>query len=84
MVFEGCCNVAEQEHVQREKEIQAECNSCFMVNMVASYKDSAYLYMLMECVMGGELFTYLQVGGPPLLPLHPRMACSLRTAHHYI
>ena len=32
-----------------------------MVNLVASYKDSAYLYMLLECVMGGELFTYLQV-----------------------
>jgi len=47
--------------VKREKEIQAECNSCFMVNLVASFKDSAYLYMLLECIMGGELFTYLQV-----------------------
>ena len=54
-----------QEHVQREKEIQAECSSCFMVNLVASYKDSAYLYMLLECVMGGELFTYLQVWASP-------------------
>ncbi|DBA85047.1 TPA: cGMP-dependent protein kinase [Trebouxia sp. C0005] len=49
-----------QAHVKREKEIQAECNSCFMVNLVASFKDSAYLYMLLECIMGGELFTYLQ------------------------
>ena len=32
-----------------------------MVNLVASFKDSAYLYMLLECIMGGELFTYLQV-----------------------
>lgn len=47
--------------MKREKEIQAECNSCFMVNLVASFKDSAYLYMLLECIMGGELFTYLQV-----------------------
>ena len=47
--------------MKREKEIQAECNSCFMVNLVASFKDSAYLYMLLDCIMGGELFTYLQV-----------------------
>ena len=47
--------------MKREKEIQGECNSCFMVNLVASFKDSAYLYMLLECIMGGELFTYLQV-----------------------
>ena len=50
-----------QEHVRREKELQAECSSPFMVNLVASYKDSAYLYMLLECIMGGELFTYMQV-----------------------
>ena len=50
-----------QEHVRREKELQAECSSPFMVNLLASYKDSAYLYMLLECIMGGELFTYMQV-----------------------
>ncbi|DBA94882.1 TPA: cGMP-dependent protein kinase [Trebouxia sp. C0004] len=49
-----------QAHVKREKDLQAECNSCFMVKLVASFKDSAYLYMLLECIMGGELFTYLQ------------------------
>jgi hypothetical protein len=38
----------------------AECDCPFMVNLVASFKDGAHLYMLMECVMGGELFTYLQ------------------------
>lgn len=54
--------------MKREKEIQAECNSCFMVNLVASFKDSAYLYMLLECIMGGELFTYLQVILPFILP----------------
>ena len=43
-----------------------------MVNLVASYKDSAYLYMLLECVMGGELFTYLQVMHIPLPPPPPR------------
>ena len=56
---EVMCHV--QGHVKREKEIQAECNSPFMVNLLASFKDQAYLYMLLECIMGGELFTYLQV-----------------------
>ena len=66
------CILLPQAHVQREKEIQAECSSCFMVNLVASYKDSAYLFMLLECVMGGELFTYLQVMHIPLPPPPPR------------
>ena len=38
----------------------AECDCPFMVNLVTSFKDDSHLYMLMECVMGGELFTYLQ------------------------
>ena len=50
-----------QEHVKREKQIMAECDCPFMVNLVSSFKDGQHLYMLMECVMGGELFTYLQV-----------------------
>ena len=50
-----------QEHVKREKQIMAECDCPFMVNLVTSFKDGQHLYMLMECVMGGELFTYLQV-----------------------
>lgn len=53
-----------QEHVKREKEVQAECASRHIVNLVASYKDAAYLYMLLECIMGGELFTYMQVSQP--------------------
>lgn len=50
-----------QEHVKREKLVMAECDCPFMVNLVASFKDNANLYMLQEAVMGGELFTYLQV-----------------------
>jgi len=50
-----------QEHVKREKQIMAECDCPFMVNLVASFKDATCLYMLQEAIMGGELFTYLQV-----------------------
>ncbi|KAL3161002.1 cGMP-dependent protein kinase [Trebouxia sp. C0009 RCD-2024] len=74
-----------QEHVRREKEIQAECSSCFMVNMVASYKDTAYLYMLMECVMGGELFTYLQSRKEPCSEEQTRFyAAAVVCGLHYM
>lgn len=61
-----------QEHVKREKQIMAECDCPFMVNLVTSFKDAAHLYMLMECVMGGELFTYLQSRAGPLKEDHAR------------
>lgn len=50
----------------------AECDCPFMVNLVTSFKDAAHLYMLMECVMGGELFTYLQSRAGPLKEDHAR------------
>ncbi len=61
-----------QEHVKREKQVMAECDCPFMVNLVTSFKDSSHLYMLMECVMGGELFTYLQSRSGPLKEDHAR------------
>ena len=58
-----CCLVSVQAHVRQERDILAECSeSPFMVHMVASFKDKTHIYMLMECVMGGEFFTYLKVG----------------------
>ena len=51
---------AAQEHVKREKQVMAECDCVFMVKLVASFKDATCIYMLLEAVMGGELFTYLQ------------------------
>lgn len=66
-----------QEHVKREKQVMAECSCPFMVNLVASFKDAACLYMLLEAVMGGELFTYLQACPRLLLLLccHSRTPC---------
>ena len=58
-----CYSVSVQAHVRQERDILAECSeSPFMVHMVASFKDKTHIYMLMECVMGGEFFTYLKVG----------------------
>lgn len=50
-----------QEHVLREREIMKELESPFIVALKATFKDKHNIYMLMESIMGGELFTYLQV-----------------------
>lgn len=39
-----------------------ECNSPWLVILVATTRDDKNIYMLLEAVMGGELFAYLQVG----------------------
>lgn len=38
-----------------------ECNSPWLVNLVSTARDDKNIYMLLEAVMGGELFAYLQV-----------------------
>ncbi|KAJ2681636.1 cAMP-dependent protein kinase catalytic subunit, partial [Coemansia spiralis] len=48
------------EHVNSERRILAECDCPFIVNMLGTCQDRANLYMLMEYVVGGELFTYLR------------------------
>ena len=37
-----------------------ECCSPWLVNLVATAQDSKNVYMLLEAIMGGELFAYLQ------------------------
>eukprot|EP00803_Ostreobium_quekettii_P011350 evm.model.scf_945.2 EVM.evm.TU.scf_945.2 scf_945:18680-23149(+) len=50
-----------QDHVKRERDIMLELQCPFIVNLLATFKDTYTVYMLMESIMGGELFTYLQV-----------------------
>lgn len=48
-----------QKHVMRERDVMMQCDTPFMVNLLQTFKDKEHLYMLLEAVMGGELFTYL-------------------------
>eukprot|EP00218_Dolichomastix_sp_CCMP3274_P014268 CAMPEP_0170138920 /NCGR_PEP_ID=MMETSP0033_2-20121228/5288_1 /TAXON_ID=195969 /ORGANISM="Dolichomastix tenuilepis, Strain CCMP3274" /LENGTH=899 /DNA_ID=CAMNT_0010374987 /DNA_START=95 /DNA_END=2794 /DNA_ORIENTATION=- len=47
--------------VLRERNILMECECPFIVNLVATFKDVDHLYLMLETVMGGELFSFLQM-----------------------
>lgn len=49
------------DHVLRERELMSELQSPFLVNLNCTFQDKHNVYMLMDSIMGGELFTYLQV-----------------------
>ena len=40
-----------------------EVDSQWLVNLAATMRDERNVYMLLEAVMGGELFAYLQARG---------------------
>ncbi|TKY85092.1 hypothetical protein EX895_006172 [Sporisorium graminicola] len=50
-------------HVQSERSILAKVDHPFLVNIIASFQDSKNCYMLMEYVVGGEIFSYLRRAG---------------------
>mmetsp|Transcript_1014 Transcript_1014/g.3265 ORF Transcript_1014/g.3265 Transcript_1014/m.3265 type:complete len:865 (-) Transcript_1014:1193-3787(-) len=49
-----------------ERNLLRECHCPFLVNLLQSYKDKLHIYLLLEVVMGGELFVYMQENGRPL------------------
>ncbi|GMH33824.1 hypothetical protein BSKO_01658 [Bryopsis sp. KO-2023] len=74
-----------QEHVKREKDIMMELQSPFIVNLMVTFKDKYTIYMLMESIMGGELFTYLQKRRRPLTEAHAKFyAASVICAFEYM
>jgi protein kinase X len=57
---ETIINSKQTQQVVREKEVLSECNDCpFIVSFVGSFQDRKRLYIVMEFVIGGELFTRL-------------------------
>jgi len=51
------------EHIRAEKSILSHIAHPFIVNLYAAFQDQANLYMLMEYVIGGELFSQLRKVG---------------------
>ena len=50
----------QQEHIISEKNILAEVDHPFLIQLIATFKDKERLYMVLEYCPGGELFTLLQ------------------------
>ncbi|XP_029390292.1 cAMP-dependent protein kinase catalytic subunit PRKX isoform X2 [Mus pahari] len=53
----------QEQHVQNEKAVLKEINHPFLIKLLWTSHDNRFLYMLMEFVPGGELFTYLRNRG---------------------
>ena len=51
------------EHIKNEKEILSEGNHPFIVTLYCAFQDERNLYMLLEFIIGGELFTHLRKAG---------------------
>jgi protein kinase X len=51
------------QHVKSEKDILMMIDHPFIVTLVAAFQDTNKLYMLMEYINGGELFSYLRKEG---------------------
>ena len=52
----GCTQLA---HVRAERDVLAESNSPWVVQLYYSFQDAMYLYLLMEFLPGGDLMTML-------------------------
>jgi serine/threonine protein kinase len=51
------------EHIKSEKEILSMISHPFIVNFYGTFQDSKRVYMIMEYVIGGELFSQLRQAG---------------------
>ena len=57
------------EHTNNEKHILEQVNHPFLVNLWGTFQDSANLYMVMDYVAGGELFSVLRKSQVVILSL---------------
>uniref|UniRef100_A0A158P8M2 cGMP-dependent protein kinase n=1 Tax=Angiostrongylus cantonensis TaxID=6313 RepID=A0A158P8M2_ANGCA len=53
----------QQEHIFAERNIMMESNSEWIVKLYKTYRDTKYVYMLLEVCLGGELWTTLRDRG---------------------
>ncbi|KAM6149250.1 cAMP-dependent protein kinase catalytic subunit PRKX-like [Rhynchocyon petersi] len=68
MCIPDVIRLKQEQHVHNEKAVLEEVDHPFIVRLLWTSHDESFLYMLMEFVPGGELFSYLRNRG--------RFSCS--------
>ncbi|KAM9669042.1 cAMP-dependent protein kinase catalytic subunit PRKX isoform 2-T2 [Dama dama] len=63
MTIPDIIRLKQEQHVHNEKSVLKEVNHPFLVKLFWTGHDDRFLYMLMEFVPGGELFSYLRNRG---------------------
>jgi len=48
------------EHTMNERNVLKMLDNPFTVNLLASFQDDSHLFMVMDYVPGGEMFSYLR------------------------
>lgn len=56
------------ETILKEKEIMSTLQHPFILQLVKTYQDKDFVYMLLELVQGGELFSIISTDEVPVLP----------------
>ncbi|KAL6065416.1 cytochrome c oxidase subunit 1 [Balamuthia mandrillaris] len=51
------------DHIKNEKKVLSQVNCPFIVNLYGTFQDDTNLYLLMEYVIGGEMFCHLRRAG---------------------
>lgn len=72
----------QQQNVMNEKNLMLQCKHPFILRLFNTYKDAYRLYMLLEFVQGGELFTVRGACAPLCARASPRMRATRAGAAH--
>ncbi|MED6246796.1 hypothetical protein ATANTOWER_023756, partial [Ataeniobius toweri] len=63
MKISDVIRLKQEQHVHNEKEVLTEISHPFLIRLFWTHHDDRFLYMLMDYVSGGELFSYLRSRG---------------------
>ncbi|XP_013873653.1 cGMP-dependent protein kinase 1 [Austrofundulus limnaeus] len=56
-------DTSQQDHILSERRIMMDAHNSFIIRLYRTFRDSKYLYMLLEACLGGELWSLLRDRG---------------------